>query len=232
MGYRDEDESLRARVAVLEEELATAKETIARLTGKRAPPVVSVENDSFLLGGPARVVLERQVEGWPGEQGYAAIVALLRARISPLGHADQIGGTLTYRHGMTEITVAPTEEGHARLWLRTSYTQFLSLPMLAGLVAMFTAMPVIGSTLGPLALLWSMPLVGIVAFFVFRAFLVRWMRRQRETLAGVFDAMATIAAQGPRTRVVAPLSSEESEPSDEVEDETPSGPLARTSGRP
>src|SRR5947207_3024047 len=97
MTYRDDREALQARVETLEQELAGAQATIARLEGRGAADVGS-ESASTFLGTPMGLRLERELPFEVTNQGFEAIAELLRSRRPQFGQGSQVGRKLTYRN--------------------------------------------------------------------------------------------------------------------------------------
>lgn len=93
MGYRDEDEALRARVAHLEAELGEAHAELERLRG--ASPDAFGE-PSTLLGGPTELGFEREIDRELDEETLEEIVGILRHELGDVGRLDRLGGTLTW----------------------------------------------------------------------------------------------------------------------------------------
>lgn len=93
MGYRDEDEALRARVAHLETELEATQAELARLRGGES---ASFGAPNAWLGGPTRLGFEREIPFELDEEGFEELVSILRAELGELGRLDRVGGTLTW----------------------------------------------------------------------------------------------------------------------------------------
>lgn len=207
MSYRDDSEALRERVETLEGELSAANETIARLTGKAATPRAPEEKANWLLGNPSRLILDEELPARASESAYAPIAEIFRARLPRVGQVSQVGRALSYRHGSLEITVTPTENGCTRLRLAANHSHLGMLTVASALVFMLLALPLVGATLGPAALIIAMPFVAILAFALTRPFVARQIQRNRAELAGVFDSVVAVIAQH-GAPAIAPAASE------------------------
>lgn len=94
VGYRDDDEALRARVAHLEGELAEANAEIARLKGAKSDEALG--RSSAWLGGPTQLGFERELDHELSEEDLEELVSILRVELGELGRTDRVGGTLTW----------------------------------------------------------------------------------------------------------------------------------------
>jgi hypothetical protein len=125
VGYRDDDEALRARVAHLEGELAEANAELARLKGAKSDEAFGRSN--AWLGGATRLGFERELDHELSEEDLEELVSILRLEFGELGRTDRIGGTLTWGTGqhrnqggrLVEVTVE-RRRGRTRLVVRES----------------------------------------------------------------------------------------------------------------
>ncbi|MBX3271458.1 MAG: hypothetical protein KF729_14420 [Sandaracinaceae bacterium] len=228
-GYRDETETLRARVTELERALGHAEETIARLTRgapERADGVEEHATRSAILGGPGTLRLERVLDFELGDEGLVAIAELLRAR--GRGRIEQVGRTLTapgftlrVEDGTTHLALRGLFDGLGPATLATS-------ALGGGFVALATLAIVhdfVWRGLTEAHALWMIPLGIVLAFFALRPlYRQRAERAERET-RGLFEALVEVARQNavaapPRARVA--LDEEpatETEPAERAADE-------------
>jgi hypothetical protein len=210
MGYRDDEEALRRRVADLEGELSEAHATIARLQGESATHAGASDKPNWFLGAPMRLELERELPFEVTDEGYEAIAELARKRFpTSMGGVSQVGRTLTYQQGgVTELKLSRIGPGRTRMSLRSDHRAHgvilgamapgASLFALVGVVAVLRA---VGAT--PASLVVALPLVVISCFLLIRALVARSVVTQRAKMAGLFETVAEIAAQHtvPRVRI-------------------------------
>ncbi|HJL17679.1 MAG TPA: hypothetical protein RMH99_18590 [Sandaracinaceae bacterium LLY-WYZ-13_1] len=109
MGYRDEREALRQRVAELETELAEAKGELGDRPGGAVPA-------HPLLGGPTRIVHERALPTALDEETVARLVAALRRELGEVGRLERVGRSVAWstsgRSGrLVELTLEPDGDG-------------------------------------------------------------------------------------------------------------------------
>jgi hypothetical protein len=221
-GYRSEEESLRRRVETLEEELAEAKETIARLEGPAVQPPDADGSNVWYLGRPRELVLEKSIDLAPTDETLVAVADHLRTHLTPYGQVSQVGRQLVYRNNMWDVTLTG-ETDSARLRLRALNAQLAGLLVVGFVVFPTTLLPFIGAFLGPVHLLWAMPIAALVGFLVARFFVGMLIDRQRTKLVRVFDEVTRIASKKPkakRVRVVEDAKKVEEEPLGEDEAET------------
>jgi hypothetical protein len=131
VGFRGDDEALRARVDELETKLGDAQAEIARLRGERAESATGTRIDrSRVIGGPSRYAREVLVPHEIDEAGYEAIAAVLRQRLGL--NASQVGRTLT----VPNVFSLAREEGGVRI--RLAYdasllaTRVIAAPLFTG----------------------------------------------------------------------------------------------------
>ncbi|MFO0710830.1 MAG: hypothetical protein U0353_13375 [Sandaracinus sp.] len=195
--YRDETESLRARVNELESKLAASEEANARLRGENVSAAAASTVPDALVGERLHFVSEETLPFEIDEAGFEAIAALLRERrkVQPA----QVGRTLTAAgfslrssEGVTHVRLETDARG-----LRASV---LAGPPLAGL---FGALPVTGLVLdlaqhaavSPWHLAWAIPAILLGGGLGMRAIAARGARNTRSAHDGVYAAIGEIAAR-------------------------------------
>lgn len=218
MGYRNEQDGLRAQVTELQDQLAHANLRIERLTGN-APlqPAGEVIERSRLLDAPSRVVLERDLDFEIGEEGFEAIAALLRPK---LGAVAQVGRTLTASgfslacaDGATKVRLV----GDYRNMARGAVSASVLLGAFAALVTFAIGHDFVNRSLAEANVLWMAPLFIAALFAVVRPFSKRSAdtkaKQQRATLEAVVEVARRFAKKRPaaeKVRVeVSPSVSEE-----------------------
>lgn len=213
--YRDETETLRARVAELEGKLAVSEAEAARLRGEAATPVADAKRDA-IVGEQLHFVDELELPYTLTPEGYEAIANLVRSRrnvqVSQVGRALTAPGfSLTAGEGWTHIRLE-TDLRNARLGV------LISGPLLSGLFAGLPATGVVldmSSRMGtsPWHLAWLLPSVLAGGFFGMRALVRRTVGVQRAshegTLAGIRELVEKHrAAPITKVRVEAPADAE------------------------
>ena len=219
MGYRDETETLRRRVAELEGELGDARETIGRLTGlERAPETGSTEKKSAILGAPKYVKLERELDLEVTEEGLEAIADLLRRRPDGGTAVSQVGRTLTaagfslsQRDGMTQISMT----GDYQTVPFASVIGSVIGGGFAGLVT-FGIWHDFIARIAEANVLWIAPIFMVMFFMFFRAQLARSVKRRATELQATFEAAVELCKrhrvrEAPRVRVEEAAGDEEVE---------------------
>ena len=214
MGYRDDNEALRARVESLEGELASAEGELARLRGER--PGVDLPPVPGLFAGQPELVFDRTLPFELPETRTEDLVAALREHAGVLGRYETLGHTLEWRSqpdagprslGTPDLALrVVTREGKTRVWLRQDLAARRKSarqgPGLWGLLFLtFMMLPLLSRGGGRGLLLLSVAVLpGIVAFtdVAFR----RSLRRLRGRLAAILDAHARLPAA--RVRVDVP----------------------------
>lgn len=203
MSYRDETDSLRAKITSLEQQNAEAKRTIARLRGEApADGAVSQQarvRESKLAGGPVSYEHEIELPHAIDERGYEAIAKLLRERLG--ANATQVGKTLTvpgvfslsHEGGVTRIRLTGRCDGLAG-----------GVVAAGGMAAFLGGMPVLGvladmathgtlPQMAPFHALWIIPAIGIGIGALVRRATARKTRAQLATHAGVFEAIVDVS---------------------------------------
>ena len=202
MGYRNEQDGLRAQVTELQDQLAHANLRIERLTGN-APlqPAGEVIERSRLLDAPSRVVLERDLDFEIGEEGFEAIAALLRPK---LGAVAQVGRTLTANgfslacaDGATQVRMV----GDYRNIARGAVSASVLLGAFAAFVTFAIAHDFVNRNLAEGNVLWMAPLFIAALFAVVRPFSKRSAdtkaKQQRATLEVVVEVARRFAKKRP-----------------------------------
>lgn len=197
VSYRDENETLRARVGELEQKLAGAEDTIARLRGESSDARRDDLPASLLVGEPLGIHREGELPHEITEQGFEAIAALLQSRLGL--RASQVGRTLEVP-GVFSLT---SRDGVTRIRLSADWTM-LRGAVTSGpvLVTLFGTLPLVAALLDvthdpatvALHAAWIMPLAILSAGLGMRRVA---RRRAREKLAaheGAFQAVLDLAA--------------------------------------
>lgn len=91
MGYRDEGDALRAKLAQKEAELADANAKLAAFRGEGA----QAKSNAF-LGAPTKLVVERTFAAPMSEELLEGIVRVLRERSDNLGRMERLGDTVSW----------------------------------------------------------------------------------------------------------------------------------------
>lgn len=91
VGYRDESDALRAKLAAKEAELAEANAKIAAFQGEG-----STEKSNVFLGAPTKLIVERTFGTPLNEELLEKIVRVLRERSDNLGRMERLGDTVSW----------------------------------------------------------------------------------------------------------------------------------------
>lgn len=198
MTYRDETESLRAKVATLEERLAESDAQVARLRGEApATPSSAAAAPDRLVG--ETIVYDDTVE-LPfriSERGYEAIAALLAERLGI--SAAQVGSSL--KGGLFALTC---EGDTTRITLRTDLRGLRGAVWSGGfLTLLFGGLPTLGvimdATHGgmPAALhaLWALPVAMAGGTLAMRRVAAKRAREGRAKHQGTLAAVLDLAHQ-------------------------------------
>lgn len=211
--YRDETETLRARVTELEGKLVSAEAEAARLRGETSTPVLPEAQRDGVVGEPLHFVSELELPFQLSEAGYEAIASLVRVRrhaqVAQVGRSLTAPGfSLTAGEGWTRIRLETDLRG-----LRASA---FAGPVLTGL---FAGLPAVGVVLdmsshwgtSPLHLAWLLPSVLAGGFVGMRALARRRATLGRAEHEGVFAGLRELAdahrvpdATATKVRVEAP----------------------------
>ena len=226
--YRDETETLRARVTELEGKLAVAEEEAARLRGERASAAAASPTRDVLIGEPLHFVTEIDVDHELDEAGYEAIASLLRERRN--ASASQVGRSL-HAPGFSLSTTGGKTHMRLETDLRSTRGAVIAAPALAGL---FGGLPATGvvldlathGALSPWHLAWAIPTILAGGVLGMRALLARGARKGRAAHEGIAHALREIAEKhrvradhGARVRVEA-VHEDESKQDESIGDET------------
>ena len=173
MTYRDESDALRARVEVLETQLAEANAQIRELKGEgTAPPVMprAPAKNSFWLGAPSVFDDQRDFDVVP-TRDMAERMALVLQRQYPNGHALGTENTLTFRFGPLVAHLAPLGASCVRFRMRVDHSAYSAFAaVMAGMIAT-RALPFAACEVHwGLIVVLSLPL-AVVSFFGFRAYI-------------------------------------------------------------
>jgi hypothetical protein len=198
--YRDDSESLRARVEDLERQLADAHAKIVRLEGGAVTQSVEARPGWF-LGVSTTMALERELPFEVTDEGYEAIAELLKQRLPvSLQPMSQVGRTLTFRAGNLELKLSRVGAGRTRLELHADHRHHnvllgaaLAFAALLGVVPV--AETVNAAALGGKALLIGFITVLVASWWLLRRLIGRGLVRQRSRLAAVFESVAELAAK-------------------------------------
>lgn len=168
VGYRDETETLKARVAELEARLEESEDTVARLLGTApagSSPTEIVEPPSRVLDGPSAITLTRELDVELDDEGLEAIAAFLRTRDG--ADVRQVGRSL-HAPGFS----LEQRGGKARVSMTADYRGFAlgaaSLATLGGGFTAFAAFAIahdaFARSLAEWHILWLAPLFIAMAF--------------------------------------------------------------------
>lgn len=193
-GYRDEKETLRARVGELEGELAEAQDKIARLTGASEDRSLGeMLERSRITGGPRRYAREVELPFVVSDEGYEAIARLVRERlgVQPL----QVGRSLT-APGVLEVR----REGERTIARITGAWNEAGLAVASGsiLATLFGALPAVGilvdaAHVSPMHAAWMIPLAIVGGGAAMRQVVKRRTERELERLRGTFESVLELA---------------------------------------
>jgi len=234
VGYRDETETLRARVADLEGELEDARDTIGRLTGLQSAPETqaSVEHGR-IVGGPTYVRYERELDLELTDEGLEAIAAVIRARfpgaaVSQVGRSLSAPGfSLTQKDGMTQISMAGDFRG--------ATAGVLSMAGLGGAFGAMASLAIFHDVVMRLPesvllphLFWLAPAIGALIFLLARGRFGRRLDERASETRAAFEAVVELAKRH-RVRERPEVRVEAEAPPEEVElDRAPQEGAARS----
>lgn len=214
MSYRDESEALRARIEVLESELADAKERIRELSGEGAKAPSG--KNAIWLAAPLQLLLERELDVEPTPEVIDRLTALFRADL-PAGTTTNGSGTFAFRHGTLQASLAPIGGGRSRLRLFVDHTALGMVPPSLALMSVLLAVAPVGATAGPIAVLAMVPIAWTLLFLLLRKLWGARVHGYRERFTKLFARAALIASErSPRARVATPAVAE---PDEELHEE-------------
>jgi hypothetical protein len=199
--YRDERDALRGRIAELEGELASAKQTVRRLKGEVPPPKPISTPD-------ARIAIDREVPVSITDQGYTAIAALLPRRLGAIGQMSKVDNHLTYRLPGVQVDVDGTTPGRTSIRCRSRFaTRHLAVILtIVSVVMGLLPTAAIGKAVGaPKTILFGVVpalalLFGTLWYFVMH----RAELSTRARYVGLVESIADLAVEhAERTRVAA-----------------------------
>jgi Flp pilus assembly protein TadB len=225
MAYRDEDDTLRARVAGLEGQLEAANQRLGRLTGEGVAPAATTY--SRFLGANTLIEHERAFDFELSNDGLEALADLWRSRFKQGARVSQVGRTLTLSSSHVNAT-AVVKDGKTVL----KATDNLRINSVLLGFASFGSAATVFSGLIQFAkaylstyahLLWMVPLSSLVAYGFWRAVMRRSAIETAKKFAGKFEAMVEVVEREAPTveglRIAEPNPEAESEADAELADE-------------
>jgi hypothetical protein len=204
VAYR-EDERLRLRVAELEEEVAAARRTIARLEGR---PSAEGSVTQSLLGTPLELNAERSAAGPLDDAAAEAIVESLVDRYGVEGAAARIGRRLNWTgnlgaNRMIEVTVTE-RDGRVRVRARERLSNLIGAMyggIGGGVGGGFSFLPVMVSVYCGLHPAFAVIAWIVLVLAVTRAFVTRTSARRRAELDAAADDVAAALGGAGRARI-------------------------------
>jgi hypothetical protein len=198
VSYRDEKESLRARVAELEKELSERDVTIARLTGgAMATAPGDLVRRSRLMDRAAFVLLDRELDHEIDDAGFEAIAAFLRRRgaiVSQVGRSLHAHGfSLQCAGGRTRIRVS----ADSRLLPIATGIGALAAGAFVGLGAFALAHDLFDRSLAEAHYLWIAPLCMAMLAPASRWLARKGAARSEQQLHSTLAAVLLIAKEHP-----------------------------------
>ena len=217
MGYRDETETLKARIRELE---ARADRLRARVAENDAP-----------LPDTKELVWEVELEGTLDEDGYEEMVSLLRRSLDPNGKIQRIGSTLTWSVEPTQVqpiarfvtVTIESRRGKTRVRMTEKLHQLWNQNLIGFTVGLgwIGAIPLgaAGAALSPLLVPLGIALPFLGMWAIAKRRYEKVSRERRRDLGAVMHELEEIARASTRTRVRV-------EADDEVEEEEALEPVA------
>lgn len=215
MGYRDESETLKARIRELEARADRLRERVA-------------ENDAP-LSKTKELVWEIELDGTLDEGAYEVMVSLLRRELDPNGKLQRIGSTLTYSIEPNQlqpiqrfITVTiESRRGKTRVRLVEKLHQMWNQNLVGFTVGLgwIGAIPLAGAAaaLTPFLIPFGIVLPFVAMYAIAKRRFEKLARERRRELGAVMHELEEVARGHARTRVR--VESDDQEAADEVEEE-------------
>lgn len=192
MPFRDDFESLRARIENLESELAAVKEENARLKKgqlpKRVDPVASQPH--WLFGVPTKVVVRKDLAGTPTALGIREVRHTLEKLYGHDGRFMSFDNDLWFKAGAMDFTMTPGD-GSTRLELQSNHG-WLSVPIWTFMaVVAYVAFIVLSAKLEDPALAFaaSVPIAAVLAGLLARIWGRRYLRGLEKKAFANFEAL-------------------------------------------
>lgn len=214
MAYRDDKESLAARVEQLESELESARAEITRLRGGH----LAAGHTHPMFGAPTRLRFERELPGALPEEADEVLVGILRDVFGEVGRLDRVGRTLAWTSSGADgrmVEVSFESRGEASVLRVTERLGGLAGGLFGGVVGgagggglggiipltiLFAPDPLVAPLLGAA---WMLAVYGTTRWGYKR--IVTRRERQLATLTERLEAAARQAmeerASAPRVRV-------------------------------
>jgi hypothetical protein len=197
VGYRNDEDGLRLRIAELEGELGDAEATIDRLRGEGASEIPSDASSDWFTGVPRQIFLQRELALEVTNEGLEAIAAVLDDRV-PGGSLSVVGNTLIHRKASYELRLKRTSKGRTEVRLSGDYR---ALRLLLGLggpgIGLLTGAPLAGviTSLGlaPPFVVTAFIVGALAGFLGLRALMRRNTLAERKRLTGMFEAVCDVA---------------------------------------
>jgi hypothetical protein len=199
VSYRGESDALRARVEVLETQLAEANATIRELRGERRPPApLPPQKNSLWLGAPSMFVAQRDFDVAP-TRDLTERMALVFQREFPNGHALVTEHALMFRFGSLEAQLVGLPEGGSRLHMKVDHSGWGAFaPIFAAMIALM-ALPFAAGESSFVTLIGVMLLLAAATFFGIRQYMTSRVRHYRVECERIFESVAGVAP--PKVRV-------------------------------
>jgi hypothetical protein len=212
MSYRDDREALKLRTEHLEQELAEARQEIARLRGESTEGAEEVPlvlgRGSAWLGAPARLTYVRQVQGELPAEAREEVVDYLRRAFGALGRVSELGRGLDWSlvppssPRIIEVSLR-VRGGKTRLRLDERLGQVAG-GLFGGIVGglggggMGFVIPTTLATLGPRGLLFTVPLWLLAVYTAVRFGYRSLVKRRARQLVRVTRGLTALLARKQR----------------------------------
>lgn len=219
MTYRDGNDGLRSRVEQLEQELAEARQTIARLEGKDRQGAIA-EGVDWVTGAPKQAILERVIDRELTDAALEAITNLARERL-PNAHVTGAGRSLLLMYQTDAIRIERTDSGAARVRLTRDPRHVrggMAALVMLGSVFLNFPLAMYTSALLPAPLWLASIAVSFVANVIgARALVSRGQHRLRRNAVGVFEAAGELVEEFGSPMQKTRVASEPNPPEPELE---------------